>query len=105
MPKLKAEQDLRKAYQQLCDGTLTADAFLKLRTENLAARKLDRDSAETYAARTMRGVQMVRDQYVKELTSGEMVNWAISGLYRRLEIRIPAEIKERLDKVKDMRRS
>ncbi len=105
MPKLKAEQDLRKAYQHLCDGTLTADAFLKLRTENLAARKLDRDSAETYAARTMRGVQMVRDQYVKELNSGEMVSWAVRGLYRKIEMKIPAEIKERLDKVKDMRRS
>jgi carboxyl-terminal processing protease len=105
MPKLKAEQDLRKAYQQLCDGTLAADAFLKLRTDNLASRKLDRDSAETFANRTIRGIQMVRDQYVKELNSGEMVGWAIRGLYRKMEMKVPAEVKERLDKVKDMRRS
>ena len=48
---------------------------------------------------------MVRDQYVKELNAGEMVGWAIRGLYRRVEAKVPPEIKERLDKVKDMRRS
>jgi C-terminal peptidase prc len=105
MPKLKGEQDLRKAYQQLCDGSLAQDAFLKLRGENIAARKLDREAAETYAARTYRGVQFVRDQYFKELNAGEMVAWAIRGLYRRVEQKVPAEVKERLDKVKDMRRS
>jgi len=104
MPKLKSEQDLRKAYQQLTDGTMAQEAFLKLRTENLAARKLDRETAETYAARTLRGVSMVRDQYVKELNAGEMVGWAIRGLYRRVEEKVPAEIKERLDKVKELRR-
>ncbi|HEY1379264.1 MAG TPA: S41 family peptidase, partial [Gemmataceae bacterium] len=48
---------------------------------------------------------MVRDQYVKELNAGEMVGWAIRGLYRRIEVKVPAELKERLDKVKDLRRS
>ncbi len=105
MPKLKAEQDLRRAYQQLCDGTLAEDAFLKQRAENLAARKMDREAAETYAARTLRGVQMVRDQYVKDLNAGEMVGWAIRGLYRRVEEKVPAELKERLDKAKELRRS
>jgi carboxyl-terminal processing protease len=104
MPKLKAEQELRKAYQQLTDGTLPQDAFLKLRTENLAARKMDREAAETYAARTLRGVQMVRDTYVKELNAGEMVSQAIRGLYRRVEMKVPPELKDRLDKVKDLRR-
>src|SRR5947209_865406 len=49
MPKLKNEQDLRKAAEQMCDGTLTQDAFLKLRNESITARKLDREAAETYA--------------------------------------------------------
>jgi C-terminal peptidase prc len=105
MPKLKHEQDLRKAYQQLCDGSIAAPAFLKIREDNLAARKLEREIAETYAARTIRGIQMVRDQYVKELNAGEMVGWAIRGLYRRVEAKIPPDIKDRLDKVKDMRRT
>src|SRR3954452_1807609 len=34
-----------------------------------------------------------------------MVGWAIRGLYRRIEEKVPAELKERLDKVKDLRRS
>jgi C-terminal peptidase prc len=105
MPKLKSEQDLRKAYQKLADGQLAADAFLKLRQDNLADRKLAREEAEAYAARVLRGIQMVKDQYVKELSSGEMVGWAIRGLYRRLEEKVPAEIKDRLEKVKDMRRA
>ncbi len=110
MPKLKSEQDLRKAYQGLCDATPAKDgslvaAFLKLRSENLAARKLDRETAEVYAARTISGVQMVRKDYVKELNAGEMVGWAIRGLYRRVEMKLPADLRERLDKVKDMRRS
>ena len=33
---------------------------------------------------------MVRDQYVKELNAGEMVGWAIRGLYRRVEAKMPA---------------
>jgi C-terminal peptidase prc len=105
MPKLKAEQDLRKAYQQLCDGSLQQDAFEKLRGENLASRKLDAEAAETYAKRTLRGVHFVRDQYFKELNAGEMTAWAVRGLYRRVEQKVPPEVKERLDKVKDMRTS
>jgi carboxyl-terminal processing protease len=105
MPKLKSEQDLRKAYQKLADGQLTTDAFLKLRQTNLAERKLGREEAEAYAARVLRGVQMVKDQYVKELSSGEMVGWAIRGLYRRLEEKVPGDVSERLQKVKDLRRA
>jgi C-terminal peptidase prc len=66
---------------------------------------MDREAAETYAARTLRGVQMVRDTYVKELNSGEMVGQAIRGLYRRIEVKVPPELKERLDNAKNLRRS
>ncbi len=105
MPKLKGDQDLRKAYQKLTDGQMTTEDFLKFREQNLAARKLGRETAEAYAARVLRGIQVVKDQYVKELNQGEMVGWAIRGLYRRLEEKLPADIRERLAKVKDLRRS
>jgi C-terminal peptidase prc len=105
MPKLKGDQELRKAYQRLTDGTLSAEDFQKLRKDNLAARKLDHETAEKYASRVMSGVRAVRDNYIKELNQGEMVAWAIRGLYRRLELDVPADIKERLEKVKDLRRS
>ena len=51
----------------------------------------------------MRGIRVVRDNYVKELNQGEMVGWAIRGLYRRLDEKVPEEIKERLDKAKDLK--
>jgi C-terminal peptidase prc len=102
MPKLRAEQTLRKEYQKLADGQTTAEAFLKLRSENLAARKMVREDAETYAKRVLRGIRLLKDQYVKELNSGEMAGWAIKGMYRRLEEKVPSDIKERLEKVKEM---
>jgi C-terminal peptidase prc len=105
MPKLKAEQDLRKAYQKLADGQMTVDEIVKTRTENLASRRMQHDDAETYAKRVLRGVYMLKEQYVKELNAGEMTGWAIRGMYRRLEEKVPGEIKDRLEKAKEMRRS
>src|SRR5205823_6279608 len=90
-------QELRKAYQRLADGLMPVDAFLKLRADNLAARKIGHEAAETYAARVMSGVRAVRENYIKELNQGEMVGWAIRGLYRRLEIKdLQAAGRERL---------
>ena len=103
MPKLAAEQSLRKEYQKLADGAIAPDQLVKTRADILASRKLVRDDAETYAKRVLRGVRMLKEQYVKELNTGEMVDWAIRGMYRRLEEPIPAEIKERLTKAKEMR--
>jgi C-terminal peptidase prc len=103
MPKLKDDQDLRKAYQKLTDGTLNIEDFRKLRTDNMAARKIDRDVADRYARRVMSGMSVVRENYIKELNQGEMVGWAVRGLYRRLEEKVPADVKEKLDKVKDLR--
>lgn len=103
MPKLKAEQELRKEYQKLADGQTKTEAFLKLRTENIAARKMLREDAETYAKRVLRGIRLLKDQYVKELNSGEMASWAVKGMYRRLEEKVPTDIKDRLEKVKEMR--
>jgi len=105
MPKLKAEQDLRRAYQKLTDGQMSADELLNYRTDSFANRKLAHDDAELYAKRVLRGVYMLRDQYVKELNAGDMTSQAIRGMYRRLEEKVPGEIKDRLEKAKEMQRS
>jgi C-terminal peptidase prc len=105
MPKLKAEQDLRRTYQKLADGQIQVEELLKVRTENLASRKMQHDDAETYAKRVLRGVYMLKDQYVKELNAGDMTASAVRGMYRRLEEKVPDEIKDRLEKAKEMRRS
>jgi C-terminal peptidase prc len=105
MPKLKAEQDLRRVYQKLADGQINVDELMKIRTENIASRKMQHDDAETYAKRVLRGVYMLKDQYVKELNAGDMTSSAIKGMYRRLEEKVPDEIKDRLEKAKELRRS
>ena len=53
--------------------------------------------------RVLEGVEEEKDNYIKELTRGEMVNWAIRGLYRRLEENVPTEVKDRLEKAKDLK--
>jgi C-terminal peptidase prc len=103
MPRLKAYQELRKNYQKLADGELTVAAFSKERDRIFADMKIKRSEATTYAARVLHGIRMVQENYVKELNKGEMVGWAVQGLYRRIEQkRVPQEIKPKLDKVKEL---
>ena len=103
MPKLLAMQDLRKEYQKLADGG-SADDFTKARDTILASMKLKKSDAVAYATKVMQATSMVKEGYVKPLNLGEMVGWAIKGMYRRLEIKqTPAEFKDRMDKIKDMK--
>ena len=104
MPKLRTQQELRKQYQQLVDGKLDVEQFLNDREKVLADRKLDREEAEAFARKVMQAVEIIRESYVKELNRGEMVGWAIRGLYRRLDEKVPAELKERLDQIKTFKR-
>src|SRR5262249_4164901 len=105
MPKLKADQELRKAYQKLADGKMTVEDFARLRTENYSGRKLDTNAAEKFANQVTRGLRLIRDQYVKELNAGEMVATSIKGMYRRLDAKLPAELQERINKAKELRTS
>src|SRR5690606_38849366 len=57
MPKLKAHQELRKAYQRLVAGALAKDAFLAEREKILAAMELDEADARTYARKVYAGVE------------------------------------------------
>lgn len=103
MPKLQAQQDLRKAYQRLADGALSVTDFLKNRDAILATMQLKRSEAVAYATRVMQAIDLVRDNYVKEVNNGEMVAWAIEGLYRRLdEKKLLAEMRDQLKKAKGM---
>jgi carboxyl-terminal processing protease len=103
MPKLVTFQELRKAYQKLVDGGLDVDAFLKERDKLVASMKLKKSEAVAYAGKVIEGIKILRESYVKELNEGEMVGWAVRGLYRRLDLRVPDDIKGQLDKIKDMK--
>ncbi len=100
MPKLKADQELRKLYQQLTDGTVTAERFEAARNENLAARVLSADEAQGFAKKTMDGLLIVHSGYYKEQILAQMTYWSIKGMYRRLDEKMPDETKEKLDAIK-----
>ena len=104
MPKLKAQQTLRKKYQALVDGSLAAEEFGKERTALLAGLKLSQPAAREFAAKVLQAVDMVRDGYIKPLSQGEMVVYAIRGLYRRVDEPIPSELSGRLEKAAKMNR-
>src|SRR5262249_28816835 len=64
-----------------------------------------RTDALEFAEKVMEVTQLMRDNHVKEITQGDMVNWAIRGLYKRIDEKIPEEIETRLKKVGDLKES
>jgi C-terminal peptidase prc len=102
MPKLEAPRSLRKAFQQLVDGSLALDKFEAERLAILDGTKLKPSEAASYASKVMECIAMLRKDYVKETNDGDLVSWAIKGLYRRLEEKVPADVNERLPNVKKM---
>jgi C-terminal peptidase prc len=103
MPRLEAQRSLRKEYQKLVDGSLSVEKFLEARDRILESMKLKRTDALAYARKVMKGIQLVRENYVKEISAAEMVNWGIRDLYKRLDEKAPPEIQERLGKVKQLK--
>ncbi len=103
MPKLEAQQNLRKAYQKLVDGKSDATAFLDERKTILEETKLSERDAGQYATMVMRAIKMVRDGYVKDVNSGTLTADAVRGMYKALNEKVPSAIKERLDNVKTMK--
>jgi len=105
MPKLKAQQTLRKAYQQLADGELTVDDFQAERAKILDGMKYRRADARGFAEKVLTAAQTIREDYVKELNLGDLVGWAVRGLYQRLDETIPAEVEQKLKDVKELKES
>lgn len=105
MPRLKADQELRKLYQRLVDGTLPANEFNTARAKNAEERKLDAETATAFAQRTMEGLLLIRSGYYKDTDLGELTGWAIKGLYRRLDEKMPPEVKTQTDAAKGQKRA
>ncbi len=103
MPKLESQRALRKAYQKLVDGEVKLDAFEASREIILAGTKLRRDAALQFAGKVIEATQLIKEGYVKEVNQGEMVTWAVRGLYRRLDEKVPADVAESLSKAKTMK--
>lgn len=102
MPRLKWQQELRKAYQNLADGKAKWDEVELIRKSLKASLVLPRDEAETYARKVTAWVQELSSRYIKPVTPGELTAAAIRGLYQRAEEQLPADLDEALKNPKDL---
>lgn len=102
MPKLKWSQNLRKAYQELADGKITADALNDTRKMLKEGLKLPVEDGETYAKKVTEWVSEISSRYIKPVTPGELTAAAIRGLYTGSEEVLPADLEDALKKPKDL---
>jgi C-terminal peptidase prc len=103
MPRLQAQRGLRKEYQALADGSLTVEKFLEKRESILEGTKLRRAQAQEFADKVIAATRTIRRDYVREINQGDMVGWAIRGLYSKVDEKIPEDMASRLAGVKDMK--
>jgi C-terminal peptidase prc len=103
MPKLEAQRDLRKDYEKLADGKLTVEKFLEQRQNVLDGTRLTRVAAREFAEKVIDATKMISKDYVKKVNQGEMVGWAIKGLYRKVEEKVPDDLSKKLANVKEMK--
>jgi C-terminal peptidase prc len=102
MPRLKALQELRKSYQKFADGDLTADQLVSARDRIKAGMTLSAADAQAFSDKAFDALAFVRTNYIKKLNLGEMTANGIKGLYRVAETPVPDELKDKLDKAKDL---
>jgi C-terminal peptidase prc len=102
MPKLEAQQSLRKLYQKLADVKIAVDVFNRERDAVVAATKLPEKDARKFADIVMAANERVVDSYFKKISSAVLIDAAITGMYKKLEEPIPSTIKDKLDNIKNM---
>lgn len=102
MPKLKTLQELRKEYEKLADGKSTLEDFTAARTKLKDSMILSAEDAEEFMKKTWKGFETLKSRYIKVLNTGEMTANAIHGMYRQLELTVPANLEEQLKDAKDL---
>jgi len=101
MHKLKAHQELRKAYQSLADGTIKVDEFTAARDKVLESMKLPAKDADAFARKVNEAIGIVTDVYIKEAFANDLAAAAVRGMFRRTEEPLPPDLDESLKSVKD----
>lgn len=96
MPRLKSLQELRKKYQELADGKLSADQFVTAAAAIKKGMVLGEETAEMFTRKVMAAAGLVEAMYVKPTVKGDLVAAAVKGMFRRLEEAVPADIEEKL---------
>jgi C-terminal peptidase prc len=104
MPKLKWQQDLRKAYQELADGKTTPDKVLATRKTLKDGLKLPDAEAADYASKVSAWTIELRDRYIKPVTTGELAAAAIRGMFTRAEETLPADLGDAIKDPKGLTR-
>lgn len=103
MPKLEAQQSMRKAYQKLIDGAIDLGKFEAERKDILASTQLPDRDAGNFALLVMRAARMVKNGYVKETQTGEMIDHAVKGMYKSLNEKLPSSIGDKLADAKKLK--
>ncbi|MGH7170085.1 MAG: caspase family protein, partial [Gemmataceae bacterium] len=103
MPRLEAQRKLRKEYQALLNGKIDLDKFSSQRKAILDSTKMNRADADDFAEKIMDAIKVVTRRYVKKLNSHDLVVWAVKGLYRQVDEKIPENIAARLKDVADLK--
>jgi carboxyl-terminal processing protease len=101
MPKLEARQNLRKAYEKLIDGKADLTAFRAERKRIMDDTVLSERDAGDFAVTVMQAAKLVRQNFFKDVTQGELIEQAVRGLYRHSDEKIPSVIEEKLKTLKD----
>jgi carboxyl-terminal processing protease len=102
MPRLEAQRKLRQQYQKLVEGEINLAKFESERESILASTRISRTDALAFGHKVLEAVQIIHDGYVKPTEPGEMVSWAIQGLFEYAREAVPDKLASRLKKVKDM---
>jgi C-terminal peptidase prc len=104
MPKLKAQQQLRRDYQKLADDPKEFSiADLKSdRAKVLKAMQLPKKEAEAYADKVNDVVDRVKGMYIRELNEGDLTSAAIKGMFRRVDEPLPKDLEAALKNPKGL---
>src|SRR5262249_42017156 len=82
---------------------LKPDDFLRERDQIMAKTRLGREDAIEYALAVIKATRILKAGYVKEVNQGQLVQWALEGLFRRIEEKVPASFADKLAQAKGMR--
>ena len=104
MPKLKAQQELRKAYVKLVEGDISGADFEKTRDGILEGMKIEDRDVAIFVDKVNDAIALVRSRYIKDISTGDMTVNAIRGMYRRIEATLPSDVETSLKDVKGMSR-
>jgi carboxyl-terminal processing protease len=102
MPRLKAMQEMRKSFQKFADGDLTVDQLKSAHDRIKESMVLSDNAAKSFSEKTFEGLSVIKANYIKKLNLGEMVGQGIKGMYKVTEVKMPDDLKERVNKSKDL---